>query len=228
MTNENAPSAVRPNLKGHMNSMASPTRTIIINSFPARTKSPICTSGFPAWSSSSTKKTVSTLPEKRYRKVICKPTASTLRVARAIAASAPNAVTGLTLLRELSDGFQYREAKDGKTKCPHCEESCGKVYEWFDPEDEDRTFRAIDMLDEALVARLEKREVDCPRCGGTGEVDRMKRIVREVPCPKNHGTQRNLGRKRRSRPHRNFRRFYRISRSRGRHLSQRRLERCSL
>ena len=108
------------------------------------------------------------LPEKRYRKVICKPSASTLRVARAIASSAPNAVTGLTLLRELSDGFQYRDVEDGMTKCPHCPESCGTVHEWFDPEDEERTFRAIDMLDEALVSRLEKREVDCLHCGGSG------------------------------------------------------------
>ena len=130
------------------------------------------------------KKDCLSLPEKRYRKIICKPTASTLRVAQAIAASATNAVTGLTLLRELSDGFQYREVKDGKTSCPHCLESCGTVHEWFDAEDEDRTFRAIDMLDEAIVARLEKREVDCPRCGGLGEVDKMKRISREVPCPK--------------------------------------------
>jgi SNF2 family DNA or RNA helicase len=130
------------------------------------------------------KKDCLALPEKRYRKITCKPNASTLRVAQAIAASAPNAVTGLTLLRELSDGFQYREVKDGETECPHCPESCGTVHEWFDPEDEDRTFRAIDMLDETLVSRLEKREVDCPRCGGSGKVDRMKRIAREVPCPK--------------------------------------------
>jgi len=130
------------------------------------------------------KKDCLSLPEKRYRKIVCKPAASTLRVAQAIAASAPNAVTGMTLLRELSDGFQYREVKNGKTKCPHCPESCGIVHEWFDPEDEGRTFRAIDMLDESLVSQLEKREVDCPRCGGSGEVDKMKRIVREVPCPK--------------------------------------------
>ena len=42
------------------------------------------------------------------------------RVAEAIARSAPNAVTGMTLLRELSDGFQYREQRDGITKCTHC------------------------------------------------------------------------------------------------------------
>ena len=46
------------------------------------------------------------LPEKRYRKVVCKPTASILRVAESIVRAAPNAVTGMTLLRELSDGFQ--------------------------------------------------------------------------------------------------------------------------
>ena len=38
------------------------------------------------------------LPDKRYRKIICKPTASLLRVAEAIVQSAPNAVTGMTLL----------------------------------------------------------------------------------------------------------------------------------
>ncbi|REJ65610.1 MAG: ATP-dependent helicase [Planctomycetota bacterium] len=129
------------------------------------------------------KKDCLSLPDKRYRKIHCKPNASTLRVAQALAQSAVNTITGLTLLRELSDGFQYREVEDGKTKCPHCD---GKrqVEEWFDPTDEDRTFAAIDMLDQQLVGRLEKRLVDCPRCGGSGEVVKHKRIVREVPCPK--------------------------------------------
>ena len=60
------------------------------------------------------------LPDKRYRKIICKPTASILRVAEAIVQAAPNAITGMTLLRELSDGFQYREVQDGMTRCTHC------------------------------------------------------------------------------------------------------------
>ncbi len=122
------------------------------------------------------------LPEKRYRKVLCKPSASIIRVAQAIAASAPNTITGLTLLRELSDGFQYRDEKDGKVACNHCTE--GHVDEWFDPNDTDRTFKAIDMLDPALVQILQKREVPCPRCAGTREVDKIIRTVREVPCPK--------------------------------------------
>ena len=80
------------------------------------------------------------LPDKRYRKIICKPAASTLRVAEAIVRAAPNAVTAMTLLRELSDGFQYREIEDGVSNCTHCAD--GTVAEWVDPEAPDRTYRS--------------------------------------------------------------------------------------
>ena len=130
------------------------------------------------------KKECLSLPDKRYRQVVCKPSASILRVAKAVVDSAPNAVTGMTLLRELSDGFQYREVDDGTTKCNHCPDACGEVEEWFDPEDEDRTFSNVDMLNPDLTARLRKRTVPCPKCGGTGQVKKTKRIAREVPCPK--------------------------------------------
>ena len=122
------------------------------------------------------------LPDKRYRKIICKPSPSTLRVAEAIVRAAPNAVTGMTLLRELSDGFQYREVQDGTTKCAHCTD--GTVAEWVDPEAPDHTYEAIDMLNPDVVARLQKQAVPCPVCGGSREVPRMVRITREVPCPK--------------------------------------------
>ncbi len=122
------------------------------------------------------------LPEKRYRKVICKPSASILRVAEAIVSAAPNAVTGMTLLRELSDGFQYREQQDGMTKCTHCTD--GTVAEWTDPEDPEASYQAIDLLDPDLKARLVRRTVACPACGGKREVPKMVRIAREIPCPK--------------------------------------------
>jgi SNF2 family DNA or RNA helicase len=130
------------------------------------------------------KKDCLALPEKRYRRIFCKPNSSTLRVAQALVQSAPNTVTGLTWLRELSDGFQYREINDGMTHCPHCPEAKGIVEEWFDPSDDQRTFQAMDMLDKELVTRLQKREVLCPRCSGTGEVPKKVRVTREVPCPK--------------------------------------------
>jgi hypothetical protein len=124
------------------------------------------------------------LPDKRYRRVICKPKPSVLRVAKALVDSAQNAMTASTLLRELSDGFQYRDEPDGMSKCNHCVDACGEVDEWFLPDEEHRKFSNIDMLDEELVARLEKRRVECPKCKGAGEVVKMKRYAREVPCPK--------------------------------------------
>lgn len=124
------------------------------------------------------------LPDKRYRRVECKPKASILRVAKALVDSASNAMIGMTLLRELSDGFQYREEADGMMPCNHCKEACGEVDEWFIPDEESRVFSNIDMLDKELTARLEKRRVECPKCKGKGEVVRKKRYAREVPCPK--------------------------------------------
>lgn len=128
------------------------------------------------------KKDCLTLPDKRYRKILCKPSESILRVAAVIANSAPNAITGATLLRELSDGFQYRDVQEGTSTCTHCEN--GSVAEWFDPRDTDRTFQSIDMLDPELVQVLEKREVPCPVCAGTREMPKIVRHTREVPCPK--------------------------------------------
>lgn len=122
------------------------------------------------------------LPDKQYRKIVCKPTPSTLRVAQALMSSSLNAVTGLTLLRELSDGFQYREKQDGLTTCRACQD--GTMKQWFDPADEEQTYSATDMLNPELVARLQERSVPCSRCDGTREVPNMVRESREVPCPK--------------------------------------------
>lgn len=135
-----------------------------------------------------------TLPKKRYRRVICKPSSSVMNVARAVQNAAVNTISGLTLLRELSDGFQYRDIKDGESKCRHCPDAEGKVDEWFLPGDETKKFESIDMLNAELVARLEKRSVDCPNCDGTGWVDKKLRISDEVPCPKDKAWKRDLER----------------------------------
>lgn len=128
------------------------------------------------------KKDCLSLPDKRYRKIICKPTASALRVAEAVVQSAPNAITGMTLLRELSDGFQYREEQDGMVACRQCAD--GTIAEWSDPDAPERTYQAIDLLDPDVIARLQKQAITCPTCGGTKEVPKMVRVAREVPCPK--------------------------------------------
>ncbi len=125
------------------------------------------------------KKDCLTLPEKHYRKIVCQPSASILRVAKAIAQSSQSAVQAMMLLRELSDGFQYRDKIDGTTKCTHCED--GKVFEWFHGEE---TYEQIDMLTPEKVATLERREVNCPVCDGSGKMPKIVRETKEIPCPK--------------------------------------------
>ena len=124
------------------------------------------------------------LPDKRYRIVRCPPSASVQRVAQALLDSAQNAMTGMAHLRELSDGFQYKEVDDGTMACNHCVDSCGEVEEWFNRGEPERIYQSIDMLDPQTVAELEKRTVPCPKCTGTGRMKRTKRISQMVPCPK--------------------------------------------
>ena len=128
------------------------------------------------------KKDCLNLPEKRYRKIICKPSPSLCRVAATIVESAPNAVTGMTLLRELSDGFQYRDEQDGMSRCTHCAD--GTVFRWSDPEDPSQVYDDVEFLEPELVARLVKETIPCPACGGAKEVPKWKRVTRELPCPK--------------------------------------------
>jgi hypothetical protein len=105
-----------------------------------------------------------------------------LRVAESLVRAAPNAVTGMTLLRELSDGFQYREQQDGMTVCTHCTD--GTVAQWVDPEEAGQVYRNISLLPPDVVGRLVKETVPCPLCHGERQVPRMVRFTREVPCPK--------------------------------------------
>jgi SNF2 family DNA or RNA helicase len=123
------------------------------------------------------------LPEKIFRVIRCKPSPSVLRASTAIARGARNAITAMTLLRELSDGFQYSERKDGMRVCPHCEGK-GEMPEWFDPTDEERVFSGTEFMSDDLVNSLEKRIVECTFCCGDKEIPNMIRDERRVKCPK--------------------------------------------
>jgi len=100
------------------------------------------------------------LPQKVYRQIQCTPTKETLRTARLLIKNAPRAATALIQLRELSDGFLYKDKKDGEIECPLCHGT-----------------------------KVVPREIDpdgsfCPNCNGTGCMDRIIRETVEVPCPK--------------------------------------------
>lgn len=132
------------------------------------------------------KKDVLQLPEKVYEIDYCEPSASILRVAKTLVQSAPNVITGLTWLRELSDGFMYKDVPDGTQTCPTCtnSEQVGKVKAWFDPKYPNDPIQAVDMLDEDYVAKLETTFIECPRCKGTKQIIKTKRVSKEIPCPK--------------------------------------------
>jgi len=133
------------------------------------------------------------LPAKTYKIIECKPTQSILQVAKTIIDTAPRVVTGLTLARELSDGFQYREEVVGKETCPRCKgagEVNAAVYESEEEENEEGNNNEEDLNTKmSRMGPSEDEEVTgemviCDTCGGRKEVDKKTRIVQEVPCPK--------------------------------------------
>lgn len=100
------------------------------------------------------------LPEKQYEVIRLEPSKATLRAASLVEAGATSTIQALTLLRELSDGFQYQEEATGKTKCTNCH----------------GTKEIPDYPTENLIP--------CPTCKATGEIDRMVRVAKFVGSPK--------------------------------------------
>lgn len=100
------------------------------------------------------------LPEKIYREIKVKPNLATIRAASILHQGSRNAIEALTLLRELSDGFQYIETVEKTEKCTTCSER-GKIYNDDSSE-----------------------EVVCPVCLGTGKLIERKRTIKLIECPK--------------------------------------------
>lgn len=116
---------------------------------------------------------LSHLPEKNYRIIKVEPTKQILNLAKIIVAKSTRAITALTLLRELSDGFQYKDVETGTEVCDVC---FGK-----------KTIKQpIYGTDEWVndVVELEMIDISCPQCSGTGEVPTYTRGMTEIKCPK--------------------------------------------
>lgn len=101
------------------------------------------------------------LPDKIYRIIELKPNQKTLNIAQSIVAAASTTISGLTLLRELSDGFQYQDEEDGWETCTVCS---GRK-------------RIPDPLNPEELAL-------CDGCGGKGHRKQYKRTTVQVECPK--------------------------------------------
>jgi SNF2 family DNA or RNA helicase len=99
-------------------------------------------------------------------------------VAKALAQAAPTAIQGLTWLRELSDGFQYREVQEGVKECPSCR-GAGECEVW--KVDDNVVDVSYELLEgESLVVGLDT----CPVCGGETTIPNMVRETKILPTPK--------------------------------------------
>ena len=111
------------------------------------------------------------LPEKVYRKAVLAPERKTLQLARALVARATTTIEALTLLRELSDGFLYKDEPQGVTKCTACNGS-GCVTDYVEGG--------------GAVA------VTCWICKGLKEVPRMVRTTQFFNTPKEGALKEDL------------------------------------
>jgi SNF2 family DNA or RNA helicase len=136
------------------------------------------------------------LPEKRYRMIEIKPSKSILRAAGLILAAAKTTIEGMTLLRELSDGFQYIDKATGNIPCHLCKGT--KVYvekqeipktcpNCADTPFQDKTeYGSGELVISCPFHTPEYEDVEstCPNCGGSGEVKSYERSTKEVASPK--------------------------------------------
>lgn len=118
------------------------------------------------------------LPEKQYEVIRVKPTPEIIRAAKLIQAKSTRAITALTLMREISDGFQYIETPDGKETCANCK---GKKQIAIKVPREDVDIMAPQDIE---GTQFDEKLVDCDNCGATGATTTYKREVDAVGSPK--------------------------------------------
>jgi SNF2 family DNA or RNA helicase len=124
---------------------------------------------------------LSELPEKIYKRLYCQPSQDMLNALEIIKAKSERAIQALTLSRELSDGFQYRETEGPLAKCVLCKGS-GKIDASIAPPlDDDGT--EWDYSDDDPVLEDEDT-VECPNCDGKGQAPRQIRVAERISCPK--------------------------------------------
>lgn len=126
------------------------------------------------------------LPDKQYRTVKVKPSQNIINAAKLIVAQGSSGIKTLTLLRELSDGFQYDEQAIGTEQCQLCKgERTAKDYIYIGPDDQydDIMRRQYEGL-EIPEGSFQEATKACPHCDGTGEVTSYTRIATQVESAK--------------------------------------------
>lgn len=125
------------------------------------------------------KKDCMDLPEKRYTILNAKPTVEMIRAARMLTAQSRSAVQSLTLLRELSDGFQYEEVETGEVECS----ACGGKGEREIPMPNDDTV-IEEPTAQVDASKFTLKMMPCDKCDGSGKMPKMSREAKCVASPK--------------------------------------------
>lgn len=133
------------------------------------------------------------LPDKHFIRLEAKIPRSLMRAAQLLPSRVGKGAKLLTLLRELSDGFQYQSVEDGETTCDCCEGQksiADMVY--TGPEVTNDFLRSIgvdpeisQIVDPVLFPQYWKEEwTPCCKCKGTGMMARMVTKPEFVASPK--------------------------------------------
>jgi uncharacterized Zn finger protein (UPF0148 family) len=123
------------------------------------------------------------LPGKRYIEITLDASPKLMKVAAAIQRTATSTMQAMNQLRQLSDGFLYRDKKDGTVVCPTCS-GTGEIDEWYNSEEPDRPYGSIELMDPEKTKNFVKRKTTCTRCMGEKEIDKIVRETVACPCPK--------------------------------------------
>jgi len=111
------------------------------------------------------------LPDKQYEIIKVKPSPEILRAAKIIKTKSTRTITALTLLRELSDGFQYEFNEDGKETCPVCHGS--GITKIKIPKSLVNTQAPLDIK----VEDFTEETITCELCGGDKVIPHMSRVA---------------------------------------------------
>jgi hypothetical protein len=121
------------------------------------------------------KKDCLNLPDKQYEIIRITPNVETLRAAKLIRKMSTRTVDALNLMRELSDGFQYKQVKSGEKTCGLCggrntiEVPTSETLLYTEPN------TSLHQTSEVST-----EIVQCPRCGGSGLEPIYERETSEI------------------------------------------------
>jgi hypothetical protein len=122
------------------------------------------------------------LPEKQYEILRITPGVEILRAAKLIRKLATRTVEALNLMRELSDGFQYKQIKTGDKTCT----LCGGKGTHLQPigDDSGNLYEQNTAQDISFNADVKYEEATCPTCGGNKTEPVYERETYEIGTPK--------------------------------------------